>query len=141
MKKISKIIISLFLLSVFFVPAFSFADTSAFPVNTSANPDLSSTGGSLTVPCPKKGCGFQDLLKEVDKVVKYILWVSVYIAAIMFIYAGFIMITAGGESSEAVTKAKKIATGVVLGMFFIGACYIIVKLVLTTLGYKFGFIF
>ena len=113
------------------------------PAPVTAPPvDLGTMGGGWTVACPPTGCGFNELLATVNKVVRKILEFSIYIAALMFVYAGFIMITAGGESAHAREKAKKIALGVVKGIFFIAACYLIVRLILITLGYtNLGFIF
>ena len=110
----------------------------------SSNVDISTTGSNLIAPCPdkQKGCGFRELLATVDLAIKFILKLSIYIAAIMFCYAGFLLVTAGAESSEALAKAKKIALGVVKGIFCIAACYLIIRLILSILGYHdIGFIF
>ncbi len=113
---------------------------------------LGSAGGNL-VPCGIKykagtgtgdtktyevsdPCQFSDILKLVNNIVHFILRLSIYIAAIMFCYAGFLMVTAGEESSHAREKAKKIVWGVVKGLFFVAACWLIISLILKTLGYN-----
>ncbi|MES2416251.1 MAG: hypothetical protein V4504_00960 [Patescibacteria group bacterium] len=108
-------------------PVFSFADTTI---------DLSTKGEGISVPCPKAGCGWDDLMDLINKVLNFILFkLAIPIAAIMFCYAGFLMITAGDESAGARNKAKSIAGGVVMGLIFAAAAWLIVHLVLDTLGY------
>lgn len=98
-------------------------------------PDLSTKGEGLSVACPKTGCGFNELIALVNKVLNFILFYLVIpIAAIMFCYAGFLMVTSGG-SDEARRKAKSIFFGVVIGLVFAAASWLIVHLVLDTLGY------
>ncbi|MES2023204.1 MAG: pilin [Patescibacteria group bacterium] len=89
------------------------------------------TGGGVTQPC-----GFYDLLTLVNNVVRFIIFnLALPIAAIMFAYAGFLLITAGGESGQ-MTKAKGIFSAVVMGLIFVAAAWLIVKLILVVLGYK-----
>jgi hypothetical protein len=91
-------------------------------------------GGGL-VPCGDN-CGFTDLMTLIQKVISFILFaLAVPIAAIMFAYAGFLLITSGGEASQK-TKAKKIFTNVAIGFIIAVAAWLIVKLVLSLLGYE-----
>jgi len=107
-------------------------------------PPLPSTTSGL-IPCGtiragagspvSNSCGFKDLLTLINNFVKFILFVlAVPIAALMFIYAGFEMVTSGG-SSEKATKAKNIFTNAVIGIALAAASWLIVELILTTLGY------
>ncbi len=110
------------------MPAMSFAEDTP--------PDLSTSGNGLTAPCPTAGCGFNDLFVLVKKVINFILFaLAVPIAAIMFAYAGFELVTSGGESSKR-TKAKEIFTNVALGLIFAAAAWLIVHTLLTILGYQ-----
>ncbi len=110
------------------MPAFSFAQ------NTPSN--LIPCGTYGTDNTITKPCDWGDLLKLVNNVVKFVLfYLAVPIAAIMFIYAGFLMVTGGG-STERASKAKKIFTNVALGLAFAAASWLIVEVILTTLGYK-----
>jgi hypothetical protein len=88
------------------------------------------------VPCTNN-CGFKDLMALVNTVINFILYKMVIpIAAIMFAYAGFLMITAGGEAAGARTKAKNIFTNAVIGLAIAMAAFLIIKLLLTTLGWE-----
>ena len=52
----------------------------------------------------------------------------------MFAYAGFVLLTAGGDTSK-LKKAKDVFTNVALGLVFAAAAWLIVHTILTTLGY------
>lgn len=92
------------------------------------------------VPCDNSAehpCGFAQLLTMVNGVIDFIfLKMAVPIAAIMFFYAGFSMITAGGESAHARTKAKSIFLNTVIGLILAMASWVIVKTILSILGYE-----
>ena len=129
MNKISKFLISILVFLILVVPVLSFAEEWAG-----------------LVPCGKAGpppCGFNDIMKLVDEVIKFILYYMVVpIAAIMFAYAGFELITSGG-STEKRSVAKKVFFNAVLGFVISLAAFLIVKLILSILGYtdaaSFGF--
>lgn len=83
-----------------------------------------------------KSCGFNELMALVNRVIQFILFdMALPIASIMFVYAGFLMITAGGEAAGARTKAKSIFTNAVLGLVFAAAAWIIIRTILSILGY------
>lgn len=110
--------------------------------NTCINPNNppSSTGsfGSL-VQCgtsTTKPCEFKDIIILINKVIHFILYgLALPIAAIMFAYAGFLLVTSGG-STESRGKAKKIFTNTAIGFIIAVASFLIIQIVLTTLGYK-----
>lgn len=82
-------------------------------------------------------CDFNALMALVNRVIKFILFDMVIpIAAIMFAYAGFLMVSAGGEAAHARTKAKAIFTDVVIGLIIAIAAFLIVRTVLSILGYS-----
>lgn len=96
-------------------------------------------GDPLVPPCPTTGCGWNELLALVNNVITFTLkYMVIPIAAIMFAYAGFLLITAGG--GEAKTKAKSIFTNAVIGLVIALAAFLIVKLILSILGYDGAFI-
>jgi len=73
----------------------------------------------------------------INNVINFILYfMAIPIAAIMFAYAGFLMVTAGGEAAGARTKAKSIFTNAVIGLVLAAACWLIIKLVLNVVGYN-----
>ena len=55
--------------------------------------------------------------------------------AISIAWAGWLYLTSGGDTG-AVTKAKDIFKKVIYGFIFMLAAWLIIKLVLATLGYK-----
>lgn len=91
-------------------------------------------GPSGLVPCTDN-CAFKDLFTLVNTVINFILvYLAVPIAAIMFAYAGFLLVFSGGESSKR-TKAKDIFINVALGLVFVAAAWLIVHTVLSIVGY------
>jgi amino acid transporter len=79
--------------------------------------------------------GFTEFMKLIDNVIKFIILnLALPIAAIMFAYAGFLLVTAPGE--EAKTKAKSIFTNVVIGLVLAVGAWLIVKTLLSIAGYK-----
>ena len=101
-------------------------------------PAVSAAAG--LVPCDNSAgnpCNFNQLMNLVNIVIHFVLFYMVIpIVAIMFAYAGFEMITAGGESAHARTKAKKIFFTAVVGLIIAMAAWLIVRTVLSILGYN-----
>ena len=89
---------------------------------------------------PKSGllvnpCGFLDFMKLVNGVINFILYyMAVPVAAIMFFYAGFELVTSGGSTEKRGT-AKKVFTNAVYGLVFAAGAWLIVKTLLSILGY------
>ena len=104
------------------IPALSLAQTAT------------STGSGL-VPCTTN-CSFNDLMTLVNTVIKFLLFdMAIPIAAIMFVYAGFELVTSGG-STEKRGLAKKVFTNTAIGLILAFACWIIVSTVLYFMGYS-----
>lgn len=79
--------------------------------------------------------GFKELMTLINRVIKFILFVLVIpISAVMFAYAGFKMITSGGNT-EARGTAKKVFTNTVLGLAAAAGAWIIIRTILLILGY------
>jgi hypothetical protein len=82
-------------------------------------------------------CGFNDLMALINRVIKFILFDMVIpISAIMFAYAGFLLVFSGADSSGAKTKAKSIFTNTVLGLIIAMAAFLIIRTILSILGYE-----
>ncbi len=80
-------------------------------------------------------CGFGHLMVLVNKVINFILFaLALPIAAIMFAYAGFLLLFSGGESGKK-TKAKEIFTSVAIGVIIAVIAWLAVELILNLLGY------
>ena len=114
------------------MPVFSLAaDTPLVPCTNT--PTINSDG---TVAYASK-CDFNALMALVNTVIHFILfYMAIPIAAIMSAYAGFLMVTAGGEAAGARTKAKSIFTNALIGLVIACAAWLIVKLILSILGYN-----
>src|SRR3989344_8067812 len=136
MQKIKKFVILncafVIVLMLLVVPVFSFAQTNAdkglIPCGRSPGPnvDLATT----------KPCEFKDFMTLINTVIKFILFkLVVPISAVMFFYAGFLMVTSGG-STEARGKAKNIFSNAVYGLVIAAGAWLIIRTILLILGYK-----
>jgi hypothetical protein len=97
--------------------------------------DASSEGGGLVPDCPASGCGFEELMKLINKVINFLLFtIATPLAALVFAYSGIMLITAGG-SSEKMTKAKKILGNLVVGYVIALAAWLIINTILSALGF------
>ncbi len=131
-KKINFKLLSATILSLsFFFLIFLFsvtkvlADNSLVPCGT-----LSDADHNVTNPC-----GFNDLLTLINTIITFILYkLAVPLAAVMFAYAGFELVTSGG-STEKKSKAISIFTNVAIGLVLVAASFVIVKTILIVAGY------
>ncbi|MFH0846383.1 MAG: hypothetical protein V1851_03240 [Patescibacteria group bacterium] len=110
------------------------------PVN--AESSIWKNMGDALIPCKpqlaKNGsivegteCGFYSLVQGVSNVINFLIELGIVISVLMFAYAGFLYIT---EREKAKERAKKIFMGVIMGMFFMLAAWLIVQLILKGLG-------
>ncbi len=80
-------------------------------------------------------CKFNDFMELLNRVINFALFnISIPIAAIMFAYAGVSLITAG--SAEGKTTAKNVFTSTVIGLVIAALAWVVVKTLLTILGYQ-----
>jgi hypothetical protein len=111
----------------------------AMPALSLAQGKIVSQNGGL-VPCDNSTahpCDWTALMSLVNNIINFIIYfMAIPIAAIMFAYAGFLLITAGGEAAGARTKAKSIFTNALIGLVLAVACWLIIKLVLNIVGYS-----
>lgn len=125
-----KILIFIFVFIIIAAPVLSLAQTNTsqglIPCGRSLGPNV-----DLNTTNP---CNFTDFLNLIDKIIKFILYYLVLpIAAIMFFYAGFKLVTSGG-SSEAKTQAKNIFTNAVIGLAIAAGAWLIIKTILSILN-------
>ncbi|MFA6257006.1 MAG: pilin [Candidatus Paceibacterota bacterium] len=126
MKKITHFVTFLVLALMLVMPFVSLAED---PV---PEPGLVPCTNTLTDPCD-----FNALMEMVNKIIDFLLFkMFVPIAAIMFAYAGVIMVTSGGEASGERAKAKKIFTNTVLGLIIAVAAWLIISTILTLFGFN-----
>ena len=120
------------------------ADGSVSPSSSSTvTSSTSTTATGELIPCGTKAnpapCngseGWNNLMKLINNVINFIfVRLAIPIAAIMFAYAGFELLTSGGDVAK-MTKAKSVFTNVAIGLIFVAASWLIVNTILTTLGY------
>ena len=63
--------------------------------------------------------------------VLFLITISVMIATLMFVYAGFVYLTAGG-SPDKIKSATKIFTNVFIGLIFVLGAFLIVDTIMKT---------
>ena len=130
MKKIKIFAIYFLVFLVLIIPAISLAQPKMINIK----------GDNSLVPCDNSTahpCDWNALMSLVNNIINFILYfMAIPIAAIMFAYAGFLMVTAGGEAAGARTKAKGIFTNAVIGLVIAAACWLIIKLILSVTGYN-----
>lgn len=139
MKKINTILIrnfiSMIVLLMVIAPFVSFS-ASLVPCNNNTKAIIEN---GVTIPAVP--CDFNAFMKLINGGITFILRTMVLpIAAIMFAYAGFLMVTSGG-STEARGKAKNIFSNTVLGLVIAVAAWLIVKTILSILGFDGAWIF
>ncbi|MEK7124608.1 MAG: hypothetical protein AAB877_02940 [Patescibacteria group bacterium] len=134
MKK-SKLFIFLTVL-IILVPAISFASSCPAPYNTGL------------VPCgqlPSCPCGLSDLFEMILRIFNFlVLDIATPLAGLMIIIGGVLLIISGGGrpsipgapgSPTLANKGKDIIKWTVIGIVLIWSSYIIVDVVLKTIGY------
>ena len=133
MKKITKFLIPILVFLMLIAPVISFA---AFDPLRGLVPCTNTPSADGTIPDANK-CDYYAFLKLVNILINFILfYMAIPIAAIMFVYAGFLLVTAGEEVASARTKAKSIFWNAFLGLVIAAAAWLIVKTLLSILGYK-----
>ncbi len=98
--------------------------------------DGNSTGNIIRTPDPTNRCDFNAIIALVNKIITFILLLTLPIAAIMIAYAGFLYLFSG--ISDQKSKAKGILTNAVIGLIIAFCAFLIVHFVLKTLGYTTG---
>ncbi len=123
MKKIIKLIIPIFIFLMLVLPVFSLA-AGLVPCETN-NPDT---------PLTNHSCEFKDFIDLINNGITFILkFMVVPIAAIMFFYAGFELVTSGGSTEKRET-AKKVFSSTVYGLVFAAAAWLIIRTILSILS-------
>lgn len=80
-------------------------------------------------------CTYDHIFELINTVINFILYIlAIPIAAIMFAYAGFLYLTSGGDTGK-VSKATSIFGDVAMGLVFVAGAWLIIKTVLSVLGY------
>lgn len=92
--------------------------------------------GLITCDGIEVECTFEKLLLLVNKVLRFLIFViGVPIVTLSFVYAGFLMVTSGGNPSKK-DEAKSIIGNATLGLIVLLAAWLIVRTVLLVFGYS-----
>ena len=112
----------------------------AFPLAAFAAPivpcgdQTNPTTGAVLNPCT-----FNHFLVGIKNIIDFLLMITGSIAAIIFAYAGFLVLTAGADEGK-VKQAKELSWSVVKGFALMLSAWLLVKLVLAGLGVQPDFI-
>lgn len=120
--KYKKYIIVVVLL--FVLPSFIFAQTNS-QGSIIPNCGVKDASGNF------KECGFSDLLKLVDNLLRWIVMISIPVSAGVFAWAGFQLMTTGIADKR--SQAKSMMIKVFIGFVFILSAWLIVGTILDAL--------
>ena len=84
------------------------------------------------IQCSGADCGFDNLLLLAQAIITFIIKLSIPVAAGLFIYAGFLWVTAASSEGQ-VTKAKGIFTTAFWGFVIILGAWLIVYTLVTAI--------
>ncbi len=155
MNKFLKNLVMVFLIAIALVPSISFAQNlpPLPPPSTSLPnppPVVSGIPTRTTNPVPKeKGilpdcvydkegewsrtpdCHFKDLIEFVNIALDFIIKLAVVIAPISFAWAGFLILTSGGDPGK-LKQGKEILVKVGIGFAIILAAYLVISFIMNT---------
>ncbi len=83
-------------------------------------------------------CTLNDFIRMIRRVISYIFIIMIPIAAIVFAYAGYQLLFSGGNTQKR-DAAKKAATNLLIGIVVFLLAWVIVNLIVSTLGLKSDF--
>lgn len=90
------------------------------------------TRSARLVPCEGKDCDFDTLIDLVQSIINFLLIIAAPLAAILFAYAGWLYLSAGG-SPEKVKKAHGIFVTVFWGLVIALAAWLVVTTIANVL--------
>lgn len=124
-----KIILLQLILLFGLVPMFSFAQKITGPGTSDKNP-------FVTCGFEGEGCTVDDLIGPDGLVQRGLNWIFMFagfIASGMFVYAGFLLITAAGDPGQ-ITRAKGVFKNVIIGFVIMLVAVVAIKELLTFIG-------
>lgn len=125
-KYVIKVLTTVFSLGLVLLPSLAFAALGA-------NERIITCGA---VDGSQPECNFVELLNTANNIITFLIkYIATPLAAIIFAYAGFLLLFSGGNSSK-MTQAKKIMLNMLIGYVIALASWLIVKTILSTLGYS-----
>ena len=76
-------------------------------------------------------CNLCTLIETAQRVVLFLVGFSVVVAILMFVFAGFLLVTAGANDGQ-LSRGKGIFWSVFIGLFIVLAAWLIINLILST---------
>ena len=76
-------------------------------------------------------CGFCDLQILAQNIINFLIFLAIVVAILMFVYAGFLLVTAGANEGQ-ISRGKSIFWTVFIGLFIILAAWLIIDTVMKT---------
>lgn len=99
----------------------------------SAQGDVSVSNSRALIQCGHdKPCTLADLTGLIQRVLEWVFMFATFIVVIMFMYAGFLLITAGGDTTQ-IQKAKTIFKRVIIGFIIMFIAVLSVRQLLITI--------
>lgn len=90
-------------------------------------------GDVITGSNGERKCGFKDFMFLINRVINFLLYFALILATFTLVYAGFLMLTSGGNTGK-VDQAKEMFGKVVVGFLFAFFAWTIVHFILKSLG-------
>ncbi|HEY9586250.1 MAG TPA: pilin [Candidatus Paceibacterota bacterium] len=108
-------------------------------INTGAGAPRQQTGAwqgikEGLIPCGFEGkpkCDFNQLMILANNIITFLVTLSFPVAAVAFAYAGFLIMTAGGDTGK-VERGKEIFKNVGIGFIIILAAFLVVSVIMKT---------
>ncbi len=102
---------------------FQLAPSTCFGSGEKATVDIKNYGG----------CGWKDLIQLLNTVIKFMVYIAASLSAIAFAYAGFLYMTAFGQSGK-IEQAHGIFSKTLTGIFFVLLGWLLVATILKVMG-------
>ena len=100
---------------------------------TETGGDLTQKGGGLIPDCPAEGCGWDQFMLLIKKVIDFAIFgLSLPVGAIVIAWTGFLFMTSGDDPGKR-KKAKDALIKIVAGLVIAMAAWLIVNTILTSL--------
>lgn len=116
-----------------FLPFFAHADAGVESADFQLVPENCVSGQGRGQSKDLGGCGWEDLLALINKTIDFLVFISASLSAMAFAYAGFLYMTAFGQSGK-IEQAKGIINKTLIGLFFVLCGYLLVGFILKSLG-------
>lgn len=130
--KITILFLGLFVTLSFLSPVWVSAQAVTGTDGGIGSTDPKNTGFQI-VPCDgvKVECNFKALIATFNRILKFLLYMSIPLVVGIILYTGFQFLTAGGDAVK-LEKAKKMLIPVAIGIFWVLASWLVVNTILKT---------